>query len=181
MHDSSIHTLPTRKSSFCESDTELTSGLITWAHEGLSAAIPSTVPPVLFLLRFSNVCCAIYIKDEKTPEVRLHQTNRHHVGHVTSNTGFALGKWLEHAVPSSGWCINTLRPWQNGRHFPDIIKRIFLNENVWILIIVSQKFVPKGSINNIPALVQMCQHSLGVVAYGRKRCKIQLVNHSLEC
>ena len=52
--------------------------------------------------------------------------------------------------------FNTLRPRQNGRHFPeDIFKWIFLNENVWILIIFSLKFVPQGSNNNIPALVQI--------------------------
>ena len=49
-----------------------------------------------------------------------------------------------------------LRPGQNGRHFADdIFKCIFLNENVWIPIKISLKFVPKGPINNIPALVQM--------------------------
>ena len=32
---------------------------------------------------------------------------------------------------------------------------IFLNENVRISINISIKFVPKGSINNIPALVQI--------------------------
>ena len=32
-------------------------------------------------------------------------------------------------------CVNTLRPRQNGRHFPDdVFKCIFLNENVWIPI-----------------------------------------------
>ena len=52
--------------------------------------------------------------------------------------------------------VNTLRPRQNGRHFPDdIFKCIFLNENIWISIEISLKFVPKGQINNIPALVQM--------------------------
>ena len=52
--------------------------------------------------------------------------------------------------------INTLRPRQNGRQFPDdILKWIFLNENDWISIEISLKFVPKGQINNIPALVQM--------------------------
>ena len=52
--------------------------------------------------------------------------------------------------------VNTLRPRQNGRHFPDdIFKRIFLNENVWISIKISLKFVPKGPINNIPAWVQI--------------------------
>ena len=65
------------------------------------------------------------------------------------------------------WCIhmstghnvltlNTLRPRQNGCHFADdIFKCIFLNENVWIPVKISLKFVPKGPINNIPALVQI--------------------------
>ena len=44
---------------------------------------------------------------------------------------------------------NTLRPRQNGRHFADdTFIHIFINENVWI-------FVPKGLVNNIPALVQI--------------------------
>ena len=52
--------------------------------------------------------------------------------------------------------IKTLRPRQHGRHFADdIFKRIFLNENVRILIKISLKFVPKGPINNNPALVQI--------------------------
>ena len=52
--------------------------------------------------------------------------------------------------------FNTLRPKQNGRHFAyDISKCIFLNENEWILIRISLKFVPKGLIDNIPALVQL--------------------------
>ena len=52
--------------------------------------------------------------------------------------------------------INTLRPRQNGRHFADdIFKRIFVNENIWIPIKISLNFFPKGSINNIPALVQI--------------------------
>ena len=52
--------------------------------------------------------------------------------------------------------LNTLRPRQNGGHFADdIFKRIFLNEIIWITIKISLKFVPRGSINNIPALVQI--------------------------
>ena len=52
--------------------------------------------------------------------------------------------------------VNTLRPRQNGRHFADdTFNSIFVNENVRILITFSLKFVPKGSINNILALVQM--------------------------
>ena len=52
--------------------------------------------------------------------------------------------------------LNTLRPRQNGRHFPeDIFKCIFLNEYVWISIKISLKFVPWGPINNIQALAQI--------------------------
>ena len=51
--------------------------------------------------------------------------------------------------------FNTLRPIQNGRQFPDdISKCIFLNENVWISIKISLKFVPKCPII-FPALVQI--------------------------
>ena len=52
--------------------------------------------------------------------------------------------------------INTLRPRQNWRHFADdILKCIFLNENVWIPIEISLKCVPRDPIDNIPALVPM--------------------------
>ena len=52
--------------------------------------------------------------------------------------------------------FNSLKPRQNGRHFADnIFKCIFLNENIWILIKISLKFVHRGPINNIPALVRI--------------------------
>ena len=45
---------------------------------------------------------------------------------------------------------------QNDRHFTDVtFKHIFLDENGRIVIKISLKFVPKGPINNIPALVQI--------------------------
>ena len=53
-------------------------------------------------------------------------------------------------------CVNTLRPRQDGRNFTDdIFKCISLDENVWIPINISLKFVPKGPVNNIPTLVQI--------------------------
>ena len=48
--------------------------------------------------------------------------------------------------------FNTSRPRQNGR---DIFKCIFLNENVWISLKISRKFVPAFWINNIPALAKI--------------------------
>ena len=52
--------------------------------------------------------------------------------------------------------INTLKLRKNGHHFADnVFKCIFLNENVWILLQISLKFVPNGPINNIPSLAQI--------------------------
>ena len=52
------------------------------------------------------------------------------------------------------WMLNTLRPRQNsGRFADDILDCVLLNENVWISIKISLKFLPNGPINNVPALV----------------------------
>ena len=52
--------------------------------------------------------------------------------------------------------VNTLRPRLDGRHFADdIFNCILLNENVWISIKISLKFVSNGPTNNILALVQI--------------------------
>ena len=50
--------------------------------------------------------------------------------------------------------FNTLMPRQNRSPFADdIFKCIFLNENVWISVDISLKFIRKGLIDHIPALV----------------------------
>ena len=53
--------------------------------------------------------------------------------------------------------FNTLRPRQDGPHFPDDIFKwiFFINEDIRISIKSSLKFVPKGPINNSSALFQM--------------------------
>ena len=52
--------------------------------------------------------------------------------------------------------FNTFRPRQNGHHFADdVFKCLYLNGNVWFLLKISLKFVPKGPINNILSLVQI--------------------------
>ena len=54
------------------------------------------------------------------------------------------------------YTLNTLRPRQDGRHFADdTFKRIFVKENVRIPIKISLKFIPKGPIDNIPAMVRI--------------------------
>ena len=61
-------------------------------------------------------------------------------------------QWINNFIPN----FNSLRPRQNVCHFADdLFKCIFLNENVRIAIKISLKFVPKGPINNISALLQI--------------------------
>ena len=65
------------------------------------------------------------------------------------------GPWFTDIyMPHQASMINTLR--QNCHHFADkIFKYIYFNENVWISLKISLKFVPKFWINNISALVQI--------------------------
>ena len=57
---------------------------------------------------------------------------------------------------SPSWHHNTLRLRWYGCHFPDnIIKCIFLNENIHLLLSFLLKFVYKRQLNNILALVQV--------------------------
>ena len=73
---------------------------------------------------------------------------------------YSLGLWGESGDRKGQQCLPTyfidLPIEQNGRHFPDdIFKCNFMNEKFCVLIQISLKFVPKGSINNIPVLVQI--------------------------
>ena len=66
-----------------------------------------------------------------------------------------IGK-IEFSGLSVTKAIDTSRPRQNGRYFADHkVKSIFLNKNILISIDISLKFVPKGQIKNITALVQI--------------------------
>ena len=78
----------------------------------------------------------------------------HHLVHESPYYSDLRKKYLKQERVHYG--VNTLRPRQNGRHFPDdILKWIFFNENVWIPTEISLKFAPRGSINNNPALFQI--------------------------
>ena len=52
--------------------------------------------------------------------------------------------------------FNTLIPRQNGRHFADDIFKIIFQYGICrVFNKISLKFLPKGPINNNPALVQV--------------------------
>ena len=79
---------------------------------------------------------------------------------VKTRTSVTVKTWaygLGFCLPGSlGLCFNSLRPRQNGLRSPDdIFKYIFFNENVYISIMISLKYVPKSLVGNMPALVQI--------------------------
>ena len=66
----------------------------------------------------------------------------------------AKWKWCEKKCQPFGPNLNSSLPGQNGHQFADdIFGYIFVNEKFCILIEISLKFVPKGLIDNKPALV----------------------------
>ena len=95
-------------------------------------------------------------RDSNLKSVSLVPDSSHHRecqrgGAETIQSGLAVSKSGSHFNT-----FNTLRPRQNGQHFPNyIFKCIFFNENIWISIEISLKFVPQGPISNILALVQI--------------------------
>ena len=113
-------------------------------------------------LMFSLICVWInnWVNNREAGDLRRYRA--HHdvtVMNKFNNTMVKPDPWLlrtNHKL-TCHWItirVNTSRPRRNGRHFADdILKCIFLNENVWIPIEISLKFVPKGPIDNIPALV----------------------------
>ena len=75
---------------------------------------------------------------------------------IRMNRNIKASSQLSLRKPSSSTGINTLRLRQNGCQFPDdILKCIFMNENITILIKISLQFVLKGPTNNTPVLVQI--------------------------
>ena len=61
-------------------------------------------------------------------------------------------RFSAYAIPELGYLILLVL---NSHFADDILKCIFLNDNVMMPIKISLKFVPKGQINNISALVQI--------------------------
>ena len=116
-----------------------------------------------------NISCRLLVDLGSRPNVQDYNTDTitQFVIYILWISSFQLPcAWHQHVLndkPATPcYCtiprvtFNTLRPGQNGRHFADdIFKCIFFNENVWIPIKISLKFVSKRPINNNPALVQI--------------------------
>ena len=118
---------------------------------------------------FTRPILHIYNRNSKKPKV-TGNWSLHHLNTLNSQCNKRLKSfviWYDSqlsltyllrsiATHTSALTLNTFRPRQDGRYFADdVLKCIFLNENVWISLKITLKFVPKGQINNIPALVQI--------------------------
>ena len=109
---------------------------------------------IVFMSGGSYICIWIFWVENNINTLALNKIST--TLHTFSNSLFNEIFWFWIKTMAVIPYINTLRPRQDGRHFADdTSKRIFLNENVWIPIKISLKFVPKGPINNNPALVQI--------------------------
>ena len=74
-------------------------------------------------------------------------------------------QWVNSSSCGPSVChFNTLKPPQKGCYFADIFKCIFFNENAWISIPISLKFVP---------LEAKCQQ----VNIGLSNCLVQNMQH----
>ena len=99
--------------------------------------------------------CATY--DPPAELVSIHSNNENKF--VTENMPTTAIAWIglyRNDQGRSGIILTGFndisRPRPNVHHFADnIFKSIFLNENVWILLAISLKFVPKVLFDNIPA------------------------------
>ena len=114
-------------------------GSCFWTWEGCGQGNRSRSPWV------HNISCPVEWIHTCTAWLQVHHVSSQENNHTSQVE-------VNYTLP----VVNTLRPRQNGCHFPDdIFKCIFLNETVWISIQISLKFVLKVPINNIPALVQI--------------------------
>ena len=86
-----------------------------------------------------------------------HKLRRHHQTNVLyEKTYHSLNilKLMTVLDIAGGHVMSRPLPRRNRRHFADdIFKYMFLNENVLVSIEISLNFIPKGLINNIPALI----------------------------
>ena len=110
------------------------------------------------------------VKFQRVP-LKFHTKFWSHISQNVHITDFHFSLWLMIPWNCDIISLNTLRWRQDGRHFADdTFKCIFLNANVRILLKISLKFVAKGPINNISALVQIMAWSDQATSHYLNQC-----------
>ena len=114
---------------------------------GLDAKCRLTMPVVRGLV-------AVFLTRHQLIKKRTQKFLFKSTGYVFCSAAQILCYFNWAGMVTNVWLEQYMR--QNDHHFPDdIFKCISENENVWILIKISLKFVPNGPSSNIPALVQI--------------------------
>ena len=115
-------------------------GLLRWHCANLTIApVPAKQPWWIWI----NTSCEIIMNDYITTTKQS----------TTKPCAYLLGYTV---FPAMSLGVYTLRPDQNYRHFAnDIFWCISLNENVWLSLKISLKFVSRVQINNVISLIQI--------------------------
>ena len=131
--------------------------------------------------RKKNNCCKTWTKNSRIfvkhgpfpgPIIKVQQTSNdkqnilHQYKYIISfwSQRLHIPKWLFRL----GMCKDLL--WQLIIFQIKIFKCIFFNENVWILLMISKKFVPNVTIDNEPALVQIMAAAWSVPSHYLNQC-----------
>ena len=94
-----------------------------------------------------------YIVRLATTSTSINQCNYLFLDDIILLTRVLLTHWGRDEMAKG--VIDTIRPKRDGQHFADdIFKCILLNENIWISLRISQKYVLKVRIDSISALFQ---------------------------
>ena len=105
-------------------------------------------------LTFSVICAWIngWVNNRWAGDLRRHHA---HYNVTVMSTFLLLPHYLYDSLTRAhSWQINSSAPGQNGLHFADgIFRCIRLNEKFCNFIKISLQFVPKGPVDNNPALV----------------------------
>ena len=174
-HDFSISSIP--NSSFCSVVKIRNTTFLRDKFLDKSFSTSSRGFPLRFQIASVNSCISYFLAwlwhsppSDKSSESRVYCRGAFiNIFLILTNLCIKFGSlcWYIYICICSVWCpvevtwrkvkqVNTLRPGQNGRRFPDdIFNCIFLNENVGLSLKISLEFIPNIRINNNPSLVQL--------------------------
>ena len=119
---------------------------LRWVFDGFSVLVQTCGPLNIILVHFPLVLLERMGRTANPFSGKVGETVISH--HAGENTDMTVGCHERRGLHT--------KPRQYGGYFADdTFKRIFLNENVRILLEISLRYVPEGPINNISVLVQI--------------------------
>ena len=122
---------------------------IIWTNAGVLLIGP-------FGTDFSEILIEIHTFSFKNMHLKLSPANWRPFCLCLNVLNYQWKYFLQASLVSAAPLLNSSPPGKNGGHFTQVIfKCIFMNGKMCILIPISLKFVPRGPIDNMSALVQL--------------------------